>query len=284
MLSYRHGFHAGNFADVVKHTVLTAILLALNKKDKPYCVLDTHAGAGIYDLDADMAQKNHEFESGITRLWPADDTSITVGMPEAVRCYLQAVQRVNPDNLSLRFYPGSPQLLRHLLRPQDRLVVCERHSTEGPRLQALFNNDRQTQVYLGDGYQGIKAYIPPKERRGLVFIDPAFERAEEIELFTSGIMNAHQRWATGIICGWFPLHQPGIENRFYKLLVASKLRNALAVEFCIEPPRERFLYGCALVVVNPPWKLEQTLQEALSWLQPRLAGEGQGRVTLRWLA
>lgn len=278
MLSYRHGFHAGNFADTFKHLVLCSLIRALLRKNKPFCYLDTHAGAGRYDLFSTMAMKNKEFNGGISLLWNRHN------LPEAVSYYLDAVRAIN-EPPTLRFYPGSPRLVRHFLRPNDRMILCELHSKEAQNLKIEFSGDRQAVVHATDGYQGIKAFLPPPERRGLVLIDPAFEiRNERSRLLEAAIM-AYKRWSTGICAIWYPIQDRQTNDWFHRQLVRSEIRNLLVAELCIynfdDPQR---MNGSGLAIVNPPWQIDHELQELGPWLWQTLSVEGQGGFKLEWLA
>src|SRR4051794_20523847 len=175
-MNYRHGYHAGNFADVVKHATMALILGYLKSKDKPFCVLDTHAGGGRYDLLAEAAGKTGEWRNGIGRLWGKP------GLPVELGPYLAAIRRLNRAGAgSLRWYPGSPRVVRILMRPGDRLIATELHPVEAQALQREFAGDGQVLVKRMDGYQGLKAFLPPSERRGLVLVDPPFEATDEFE-------------------------------------------------------------------------------------------------------
>ncbi|MBI5041637.1 MAG: 23S rRNA (adenine(2030)-N(6))-methyltransferase RlmJ, partial [Gammaproteobacteria bacterium] len=233
MLSYRHIYHAGNFADVFKHVVLVQLLRALARKDAPFCVLDTHAGIGRYDLGADEAQKNREFTNGVSRLLGCAD------MPEAVNDYLALVRAENADADTLTYYPGSPCLIRALLRPQDRLVLSELHKADHAQLKQLFAGDTQVAVHLQDAYQGLKAFLPPKEKRGLVLIDPPYERKDEYERVVVGLQMAHARWPTGVYAIWYPIMSRSLAQRFHTLVEATGIRKILRAELCVEDDTDR---------------------------------------------
>lgn len=271
MLSYRHIFHAGNFADVFKHSLLSLLLQALQRKDKPFFYLDSHAGCGRYDLSSSAAQKNREYASGISRLWqrPAP--------PAALQPYLDAVAALNPSG-SLRHYPGSPWLARHSLRPRDRMVLCELHSSDFPRLEQTFAGDAQVQVRRSDGYLALKACLPPPERRGLVHIDPAFELPDERERLLDALRMAYRRWPTGIYAVWLPLIDPDEAEAFYRRLRGSGIGKILLAELCIAPESAGLgMYGTAMAIVNPPWQLDDELATLLPYLHRVLAEHSQGR-------
>jgi 23S rRNA (adenine2030-N6)-methyltransferase len=279
LLSYRHAFHAGNFADVVKHTVLTLLLCALREKDKPFCYVDTHGGAGRYDLKGAVAQKNREFAGGIELLWRRDD------VPSAMAAYVNAVAALNGGGGSaLRHYPGSPRLARHFLRNVDRMVLCELHPSEFPALKAEFAGDSQVGVHYQDGYEGLRAHLPPHERRGLVLIDPAYERKDEASRVVDGLAVGYQRWATGMFAIWYPIQSGPLRNQLIAGVTRTGIRRVLLVELCIEareiPQR---LNGTGLFIVNPPWKLADQLASLLPWLHSVLSLGGRGDWRVEWL-
>lgn len=276
-MNYRHIFHAGNFADVVKHSVLALLLKSLHLKDTPFCYLDTHAGAGRYDLAGEAAQKTGEYRDGIQRLWHNSPP------PELVD-YLTAVRAMNADG-TLHYYPGSPLIARSLLRPQDRMVLLELQPDEVAQLKTAFMGDRQVIVAAQDGYAGLKAYLPPKERRGLVLLDPPYESDKEYEQVIEGLRIAHTRWASGIFAIWYPIKSRPPVERFHRTLLATGIHKILVIEFCPYPEDSSFrLNGCGLVVVNPPWKLDEMLQGLLPKLLVVLRQHPAGRSSVFWLA
>jgi 23S rRNA (adenine2030-N6)-methyltransferase len=277
MLSYRHLFHAGNFADVFKHILLTHLLLALNKKDKPYFYLDTHAGIGRYDLSKPWAQKGREYESGISKLWRRND------IPAALKPYLDIVRAENPDG-HVRFYPGSPLIARRLIRPVDRIVATELNKTDCAELQALFARDRRVTVKLMDGYQSLKAHLPPKERRGLVLIDSSFDRAREFARIAAALHEAHRRWETGIYAIWYPLMGASAIHHFERELLATGISKVLQFELRILRDDAPTIPGCGMIIINPPWKFDTEMRTLLRWLWPALAVNGAGGVKVTWLA
>ncbi|MDS4030446.1 MAG: 23S rRNA (adenine(2030)-N(6))-methyltransferase RlmJ [Candidatus Contendobacter sp.] len=277
MLSYRHTFHAGNFADVFKHVLLIQLIRALRRKDKPFCLFDTHAGAGRYDLDSPPAQKNREFAGGIGRLWNQP------GLSPELADYVARVQEVSPDG-RLRYYPGSPRIARALLRPDDRLILTELHPTEHAALKAKFAGDRQVAVHHQDGYAALKALLPPPERRGLILIDPAYEMKDEFDRLLEAVQVIHRRWATGIVALWYPILDRTPSLRFQRTLQQLEIPAMLCAELGLYPyDGPPGLHGCGMILVNPPWKLDETLgrllPELLHWL--RVGEHGQTR--LEWL-
>ncbi|MBL8258616.1 MAG: 23S rRNA (adenine(2030)-N(6))-methyltransferase RlmJ [Candidatus Competibacteraceae bacterium] len=277
MLGYRHGFHAGNFADVFKHVVLVCLLQSLRGKDKPFRVLDTHAGAGRYDLTSAAARKNREFEDGIGRLWGQTELS-----PE-LEAYRERVRALNPDG-QLRWYPGSPRIVRDLLRPTDKLVLTELHPSEFPQLAAEFKGDRQVTVRHADGYALLESFLPPPERRGLVLLDPAYERKDEFDRLLAAVGLIHRRWASGGVAIWYPILDRAPVSRFQRDLQASAIPAILCAELerypADGPPGLR---GCGMMLINPPWLLEQTLKRLLPELLRGLRIGDRGQVRLEWL-
>jgi 23S rRNA (adenine2030-N6)-methyltransferase len=276
-MNYRHLFHAGGFGDVLKHVVLALLIAHLKAKDKPFTVLDTHAGIGRYDLARDEARRTKEFEGGIAHLFNEAD------LPAELASYLAIVQSFNPDG-RLRWYPGSPCLVRALLRPGDRLIAVELHPEDAETLAAEFARDRQVKVHRLDGYQALKAFLPPTPRRGLVLIDPPFEENGEFDRMVEGLKAAHRRWATGIYALWYPVKDRAELRRFHDLLRASNIARIAVVELSVLPREEpETLTGCGLVLVNPPFGLLDVLKRVLSDLVRRLAVEGAGASSVEWL-
>ncbi len=275
-MNYRHAFHAGNFGDVFKHLVLTLLLKSLQKKDAPFCYLDTHAGPGRYDLQSDAAQKTGEYHDGIQRLWSNHE------IPHSEN-YLAAVHALNVDDV-LRHYPGSPRLARFFLRPQDRMLLVEAHPEEAVKLKSEFEGDRQVIIQQQDAYASLKALLPPKEKRGLVLIDPPYESPNEFSQVIQGLRSATNRWSSGIYAIWYPIkNRPPIEA-FQRSLIATGIRKILCAEFCPYPDDSAFrLNGCGMVIINPPWQLDETLQAMMTALFELLRQHAQGRTEVTWL-
>jgi len=281
MLSYRHAFHAGNFADVHKHIVLSLLIQGLLRKDTPFCYLDSHAASGRYDLQCAEAQKNAEYRQGILKVWQQQH-----GIPKAAQPYLAAVQSVNPGDRTAapRYYPGSPRIVRHFLRPQDRMLLTELHPSDLQRLQQEFAADQQVTVHQIDGYQGIKAFLPPRERRGLVLIDPPFERRDETTHMVAGLQTAYKRWAQGVFALWFPITNRSALAGFYRKLESTGIRKILSCELCIRPPlTARHLNGSCMVIINPPWQTDENVRELQPWLTRVLADDPQAGQRVEWL-
>jgi 23S rRNA (adenine2030-N6)-methyltransferase len=277
MLAYRHLFHAGNFADVFKHALLTRLLVALGGKPQPYCYLDTHAGTGRYDLAHEWAWKTREFEHGIGRLWGRTD------IPAALAPYLDAVRSENPKG-RLRFYPGSPLIALKLRRPGDRVVLAELNRKDCAKLEAAVARSRHVAVHHMDGYQALKAFLPPPERRGLVLLDSSFDRSGEFARIARALKDAHRRWATGMFAVWYPLMAPAAMRSFERDAKRTGIGKVLRLELWVRernaaPP----IPGCGMLVVNPPWKFEAEARSLLDWLWRVLAHDGAGGARVGWL-
>ena len=261
-MNYRHGYHAGNYADVLKHLVLVELLRLLTAKDKKLFVLDTHSGAGGYDLGAGLATRTREAEAGIQRLMAMPST----GMPATVARYLAAVaayDRKFGRGEGLRHYPGSPRLVRAGLRPGDRFTACELHPQEALSLKREFAGDHAVDVRQADGYHALKALLPPVERRGLVMIDPPFEKTDEFETLSRGLKHALRRFATGCYAVWYPIKDEDAVAAFKETLAGLK---TLILEARLNAVAEGKLGACGMAVINPPWTFQESMAEALPWL------------------
>lgn len=286
-MNYRHGFHAGNFADVHKHVVLVAILDYLAQKEAGYALLDTHAGRGSYDLTTGQAERTREFAEGIARLWPAMEA------PTAVQRYLQRVRTYNRERTggdALAAYPGSPRLARMITRAQDRIMACELHPEECALLKAEFRGDKQVAVHERDGWEALNALLPPKEKRGLVLIDPPYEAQEaELEQAADALQTAQRKFPNGVFALWYPIKERAVIARFHRRVEKLALGDVLAAELCVWPDDARLhLNGSGMLVVNPPWQLDAQLREALPWLWQHLArsdgGPLLGHQDVRWVS
>lgn len=279
-MNYRHAFHAGNFADVLKHTVLVRVLLHLLNKETPFRVIETHAGAGVYDLAGDAATRTQEWRGGIGRLMAHPPTGKAGKLLEP---YLALVRNENSQKL-LHRYPGSPEIARALCRKQDRMIFCELHPDDWAALKRNLGGDRRTKAIEIDGWAALKAYLPPKERRGLVLIDPAFEEPNEFNRLVSGLEEAYRRWKTGIFLLWYPVKNGDevrvFERRIAKLGVPKILRIEFSVGALQKPDA---LSACGLAIVNPPWMLEDELKSLLPALSKHLGRASKGRYRLDWL-
>jgi 23S rRNA (adenine2030-N6)-methyltransferase len=267
MLSYRHGFHAGNHADALKHTVLVQLLAYLTQKDKPLWFIDTHAGAAAYAVDEGYATKNEEYESGIGRLWACED------LPQAVADYVAQVRAFNPGG-ALRRYPGSPQLALQLLRKQDRLRMFELHSTESRLLQQYFRDDAPRAIaYSGDGFAGLQAVLPPPSRRALVLIDPSYEDKGDYRSVLTALRDAQKRFRPGVYAVWYPQVQRRESRQFPEQLKRLQDKDWLHATLTVKKPVAGGLglHGSGMFILNPPWLLPKALDLALPWLAKVLA-------------
>jgi 23S rRNA (adenine2030-N6)-methyltransferase len=261
MLAYRHAFHAGNHADVLKHTVLTLVLRYMNQKDKPYRLVDTHAGAGGYSLEGRFAQKKGEFEQSILRLWDRDD------LPPAVADYVQLVRQFNPDGM-LEQYPGSPAFAQMLLRAQDQLRMFELHPTDHRILQSYIGEVPGATVYDTDGFEGLKGQVPPSSRRGVVLMDPSYEGHKDYGKVISSLREALLRFAEGVYLVWYPqvskLEAAQLPKRLEALAPKGWLHARLTVQ---QPDQQGFgLAGSGMFVINPPFTLHDELLTVLPYL------------------
>ncbi len=276
MLSYRHSFHAGNHADVVKHIVQSLILDALKQKETPFVYHDTHSGVGRYDLTHEWSEKTGEYKQGIARIWQQTD------IPEELQSYLNSVAKLN-DGDTLRYYPGSPRVARAQIRDQDRMVLTELHPSDYPLLEQEFEHDRQVSIYKQDGFQRLKASLPPKERRGLVLIDPPYELAREYRDVVTAIAQSHKRWATGIYAIWYPVvNRHDIEDMI-EGLAGLGIRKILQIELGVSADtNERGMTASGMIVINPPWKLESQMQAVLPFLKQAIAPV-TGHYKVEWI-
>lgn len=280
MLSYRHAFHAGNYADVVKHLTLSLILQALSRKESPFCYLDSHAGAAVYNLNSGFAQKTGEFKEGIELLWQLTETQL----PPLVKPYLAALRAMNPGN-QLNTYLGSPALAQYFSRPQDRLTLMELHPSDYHILKAHFKNDPRIQVHQRDGFEGLIALTPPLQKRGLVLMDPAYELKQDYLTVFETLKNAHKRWQTGVYALWYPLlNEQSYQQTLLKRLKNSGIKKILLTELTRYPSQTpRAMYGTGMVIINPPYQLEQMLHEVMPWLWQLLSVQGEGGWKVEWL-
>lgn len=276
MLSYRHSFHAGNHADVLKHIVQSLILNALQQKETPLVYHDTHSGVGRYDLTHEWSEKTGEYKQGIGQLWQQTDT------PTEIDSYLDAVKALNQGE-ELRYYPGSPRIARAHLRAQDRMVLSELHPSDYPLLEQEFARDRQVAIYKQDGFARLKASLPPKERRGLVLIDPPYELAKEYRDVVQAIAQSHKRWSTGIYAIWYPVvNRCDIEDMLDGLANLG-IRKILQIELGVAPDtNQRGMTASGMIVINPPWKLESEMQTILPFLKQAIA-PATGHFKVEWV-
>ncbi len=264
MLSYRHAYHAGNFADVMKHVVLTAMLKYLTQKNAALCYIDTHAGAGAYDLRSDYAQKTGESTEGVAKLWSRKD------LPEIVSDYLTLLGAFNAAS-DLTTYPGSPGIAAALLRPQDRLVLCELHSTDFPLLEKMFTKDRRVHCHAEDGYRFSRGLVPPIERRGLVLMDPSYELASEYDTAIATIAKLHLKFATGTYALWYPILDERRTDMLRRQIEQHPIRDVLHLALRVADRASLpGMYGSGMIVINPPWTLRAAMETALPFLAAEL--------------
>ena len=276
-MNYRHAFHAGGFADVVKHSVLALLIERLKLKDTAFRVIDTHAGIGLYDLTSSEALRSGEWHEGVGRLW---QHPLQPGLAALLAPWLEAVKAANPDRDRLRFYPGSPWIARALFRRQDRLTAVELHPKDAKALATLFAGDVQVRTIALDGWLALGAFLPPKERRGLVLVDPPYEETDEFERLFDGFVNSHQRWPTGIFALWYPVKDLAAVDRLRVRLAQSGIRRLLRAELTVrERGADGTFNGTGLVICNPPWQFAELLEALLGGLVPILSqGSGAGHL------
>jgi len=278
-VNYRHAFHAGNFADVVKHAVLARIITHLKEKPAAFRVIDTHAGAGVYDLAGPEASRTGEWREGIGKL---TGTKLPPAVRDLLAPYLDAVAAFNGDALTV--YPGSPALAQRWLRSQDRLVACEREPNAARALAARTRGDNRAKTVAIDGYTALNAYVPPKERRGVVLIDPPFEQPDEFDRLAQALAGAHRKWPTGIYALWYPIKDTLETDRFSRRLARLGIARMLRAELILPAKGDERLRGSGLVLVNPPWRLESELGVLLPALADVLAaGSSRGGTRIGWL-
>lgn len=277
MLSYLHGFHAGNFADLHKHHLLVCLLSSLNRKAKPWSYLETHSGKAFYALDSDQAAKTAEFEQGIARLWQAES------LPDSVEQYLEQVRQVNPSG-GLQQYPGSPALAAGLAREGDQLHLMELHPGEAQQLKRAFAGHDGVGVHHRDGYEGVMALLPPKPNRGLVLIDPSYEVKAEYDQVAAFLPKALKRWPNGCFVVWYPL----LPAQRWKMMLENIRRTGIANILCSElqvgAAEEQGMYGSGMLIINPPWQLDEVLNTSEPWLTDLLAQRVGAERRLYWLA
>ena len=280
-MNYRHAFHAGSFADVFKHAVLCRILHYLRGKPAAFRVIDTHAGAGLYDLTGAEASRGGEWHDGIERLLAA---RLAEPVAALLAPYLDAIGALN-ERSRLRVYPGSPAIARAWLRPQDRLIACETEPKAAAALGRHLRGDSRIKTLVLDGWTALTAYVPPPERRGLVLVDPPFEADGDFHRLSHGLGLAHRKWATGIYALWYPIKGRSEPDALAKRLRRSGVANILRAELIVAPLSDPTrLNGCGLVLVNPPWTLHGELSVLLPALAAILGRQGQGTFKLDWLA
>lgn len=261
MLSYQHGYHAGNFADVFKHVILTRLLDYMTRKDKPLFYLETHAGRGRYDLKSPQALKTNEARDGIGSLW-----SQRKQLPKLFSPYLQAIEQLNTHN-AVQYYPGSPDLAIQLLRAQDRLFLSERHPGEFEWLAQLPKRGKRVFYSEEDGMTNLSALIPPPEKRGLIFIDPSYELKTEYRTIPNALKSAYQRFSSGVYCLWYPIIDNKLHQQLLRNIQQVEATNSLRVEFSLTGLNHPGMTGCGLWIINPPYVLAEELKLILQALR-----------------
>ena len=279
MFSYRHAFHAGNHADVLKHAIFVNILDYFNRKDAPYWVIDTHAGAGLYDLRSEWALTNGEFVDGLDSVLQAPD------MPAMIERYLEEVQAFNPDGVA-NYYPGSPWLALRALRDRDRLRLFEMHPSEAEVLQHNVAEQgraamRQTTVYEADGFEGLKSQLPPPTRRSIVIMDPSYEDKQDYRRTLQAVNEGLKRFATGCFAVWYPLVQRREVQELTRSLERLETPWVHASLTVRKPSDDGFgLHGSGMFIVNPPWTLHAELEETMPWLKDKLGMDDRAGFSL----
>jgi 23S rRNA (adenine2030-N6)-methyltransferase len=283
-VNYAHAFHAGGFADVLKHAVLARILVYLTRKQTPLRFIDTHAGAGRYDLSSAEATRSPEWREGVARVLTARPPA---PVAELMDPYLSAVGRHDPEGRPAS-YPGSPAIAQALMRAQDRIALCETNSQEREKLIAALGRDGRLSIVGTDGYVALNAYLPPKERRGVVLIDPPFEAPDEASKVERALSRALRKWPTGTYVAWRPVREHGADARFLNAIAALGAPNILRLELDVGPGRigahsQEPLARAGLLIVNPPHTLIEEARAMLPWLATTLGRSGRGAYVCDWL-
>jgi len=277
MFSYRHIYHAGNFADVYKHVILVGLLKSLQKKDSALYFQDTHAGIGLYDLHSPQAAKNKEYKRGIQNVLDADNP------PKMVQDYFDVINAAN-EGSKLDFYPGSPMVARRLLRPQDRMLLTELNEKDHDQLKRGFFRDSQVAVHLQDAWQGMKAFLPPKQKRGLVLIDPPYELKTEVKDLVEALQTAYRKWPNGIYAIWYPVFEDNFDRRIARKLEDTGIRKILNTQMLVRDAGDgRRMIGTGMLIVNPPWQLDEELKSVLKFLWQCLNEDEKGSYKVNWL-
>lgn len=280
-MNYRHIYHAGNFADVFKHLIIARIIEYLKKKDHAFRVIDTHAGTGIYDLSSEEAQKTGEWIDGIGRIL---SKPIDRQIEPLVNPWLDVVFALNGSKEKLTRYPGSPVLIRKLLRKQDRLTAIELHEADYKKLAGNFTGDYQARIIHLDGYLALGAHVPPKEKRGLILVDPPFEKTDEFERLVEGLIKAYKRFPGGIYALWYPVKHYNELNWFMNELKGTGITKILRLELRIKQRSQTpGLDGCGMIIVNPPYVLPKEMKQLKAFLLDRLAQDDHAQIIEEWI-
>lgn len=283
LMNYLHSYHAGNFCDVVKHICLIALLESLMRKPTPFCYIDTHAGTGCYDLFSEFSTKTKEYENGIEKIIQHANP------PLLIKKYLDLVHTLNNKLTgskisSLRYYPGSPLIARDLLRAHDRIVACELHPNEYQSLRNQFDGDTQMNLHHMDGFLGLKAFLPPKERRGLILIDPPYEDPDEFAHIARMLPIALRRFETGIYAIWYPIKEQTHVEKFYSAMKKNIAKPVFIVELTIYPDIPQHLNGCGMAIINPPYQFDELMRHTMPWVQKALSINGEGHYKTAFLS
>lgn len=267
MLSYRHAFHAGNFADVLKHSVLTLVLKHVTKKEKGFTYIDTHSGAGMYQLADEYAQKTGEYKNGINKLFSNSD------LPEALVPYIDIINELNKQlgTEQLSLYPGSPGIAKRFSRRQDSTHLFELHPTDVQHLTDFCQRWNKSHIKQLDGYQGLLSLLPPPNRRAVVLMDPPYELKEDYTKVVKTLIKAYRKFATGTYILWYPVVKRELVNQMQNAFTTSEIKNLLQVEFCLTADTDEYgMTGTGLFIINPPWQLNTQLSEIMPYLQSKL--------------
>lgn len=282
-MNYRHAYHAGNFADVIKHIVLSRVIAYMKQKSAPFRVIDTHAGCGRYDLQSEASGKTREWEAGIGRLAGPAPAKLTPATAALLEPYLSAVKDENGGGV-LRRYPGSPRLALRLIRPDDRLVANELHPEDAAALKAAISRDARARILTLDAWTALRAQLPPPERRGVILIDPPFEEPGEFERISEGLAEGLQRFASGVFLAWYPIKDLRAVETWQRSLATLGTDKVLVVDFLLRKSTDAdVLNGCGLIMVNPPFTLRQELETVLPEMVACLSDAGTGRFVIRAL-
>ncbi|OCG30818.1 rRNA methyltransferase [Gilliamella sp. Choc4-2] len=277
MLSYRHSYHAGNHADVLKHIVLTLCIESLKEKEKPFLYLDTHSGAGRYLLRSEHAEKTGEYLSGINLLWQQSN------IPELLNTYISVLRRYNPFE-EIKYYPGSPLIAKQLLREQDKLNLTELHPTDYPLLKQEFSKDKRTKVLREDGFSQLKSKLPPLSRRGIILIDPSYEIKDDYQKIPAALFEAYKRFATGVYLIWYPVVSRTQTEKMINGIIDLGIKRISQFELAIKPDNDqKGMTASGMIVINPPWKLYDQMQKIMPWLKNILDIEKTGNFSIKQL-
>lgn len=276
-MNYRHHYHAGNFADVFKHWLLTLLLKKLAEKPAPFSVLDTHAGLGLYDLTMNPAVKTMEYVNGIAKLLEVTET------PKSMTGYLDLVRGLNPNKKCL-FYPGSPYIIARYLRSQDHLHACELHPQDYEILANFCKQHQQCHIHCRDGYQALEALLPFKEKRGLILIDPPFEKKDEFDNLEQALQKALSKFPQGMYAIWYPIKARTAINKFHEKVAKLNVKNSLVIELLVsEEVDAASLHGCGMVILNSPWQIDETIKADLPFLRQLFAASPKAYEHIFWI-